>query len=693
VEDLLNIHHADSIRNIALVGHESTGKTLLNEALLKMGGEINRMGSIEGQNTVSDFTRYEQERQKSLSCTLSQLEWRGVKLNLLDTPGFSDFYGETITGLHVADIACVLVSPFNGPEVITEAVMETVESRSMPCIFVFNGLDKEHVRFEEELQALSDAFSGVVQLQYPLETGERFHRVVDILKRKVLVFDGEGAVREEDLGAEADKVEERLAALTETVAESDDELMEAYLETMELSPEQFERGLAVGIVKGTIRPVVCTSAKKLVGVSRLLDLLVDHYPGPDRAPAASGIKGDEACEIACNGKAPTQAFVFKTVNEQHVGELSFFRVYAGSIRPGDELYHAVSANPEKIGSLFSVLGKQRKDLAEVHAGDMACTVKLRATHTNDSLCTKGQLVRRTPIAFPEPVMRTAIEPEKADDDEKMSTGLLTIRHEDPSFTVSQDGELRQTILAGQGEQQFKVLLDKLEDRYHVKVKLIKPRVPYRETITGNADVKYRHKKQTGGAGQFAEVWIRMKAGERGSGFVFKSEVVGGAVTVPFQQATEKGMRALLSEGVVAGCRVEDVEVTIYDGKMHAVDSKEIAFQIAGREAFKQGFTECKPILLEPIWEVEVKTPDEFMGDVMGDLSSRRGKILGMDSAGKYQVIKALVPLAELYQYSTTLRSMTSGRATHRRRFDHYEKCPPDVQQKVIEEYQAERDKD
>lgn len=687
----MNVHKADSVRNIAIVGHESTGKTLLNEAMLKVGGEINRMGSIEGNSTVSDYTHYEHERQKSLSCTLSQFEWKGAKLNLLDTPGFSDFFGETITGLHVADIACVLVSPHNGPEVITEAVMEIVDAQNKPCLFVFNCLDKEHTKFDEEYAALKDAYSGVAQLQYPLDVGEGFTKIVDVLKRKVLVFDADGGMKEEDLGAEADKVEELYGALTETVAESDDELMEAFLETMELTEEQFARGLATGVVKGSIRPVLCTSAKKLVGVARLLDVLVEHFPGPDRLPAAEGLKGDEPVGIPCTDAGPAQLLVFKTVNEQHVGELCFFRVHSGTVRTGDELIQAVSANSEKIGSLFSVVGKHRRDLSEVHAGDMACTVKLRGTHTNDSLCAKGHLVRRKPIPFPEPVMRTAIEPEKADDDEKMSTGLHAIHHEDPSFTISQDSELGQTILAGQGDQQFKVLLEKLEDRVHVKVRMVKPRVPYRETITGNADVKVRHKKQTGGAGQFAEVWIRMKAGERGSGFVFKSEVVGGAVTIPFQQATEKGMRTMLTEGVVAGCRVEDVEVTIYDGKMHAVDSKEIAFMIAGKEAFKQGFLECKPILLEPIWEVEVKVPDEFMGDVMGDLSSRRGKILGMEGAGKYQMIKALVPLAELYQYSTTLRSMTSGRASHRRRFDHYEKCPPDVQAKVIEEYQAEKE--
>ena len=685
----MNVHKADTIRNIALVGHESTGKTIFSEAMLKLAGELNRLGTIEGHNTVSDYTIFEHERQKSVFTTLSQLEWQGCKFNVLDTPGFSDFYGEVQAGLRVADIALVLVSPMNGPEVITEMVMETVEARRMPCLFVFNGLDKDHIRFEEELEALKGAFKGVAQVQYPLETGETFTRVVDVLKRKILVFDAEGRAGEQELGGETARVEELRAALQETVAESDDALMEAYLENLELSEEQFQQGLAQGIRSGAVRPVFCAAARKLTGVARIMDVLAAHYPGP-QASVAQARRGAEAVELPCDESAPSRALVFKTVNEQHVGELSFFRVYTGVVRPGDELINARNSGAEKIGSLFSIVGKTRKDMGEAHAGDLACTVKLRSTHTNDSLCAKGALLELEPIVFLEPVMRTAIEPEKADDDEKMSSGLTLIHNEDPSFSVSQDPELRQTILAGQGEQQFNLLLEKLERRSGVKVKLIKPRVPYRETITGNADVKYRHKKQTGGAGQFAEVWIRMKAGERGSGFVFKSEVVGGSVTVPFQQATEKGMRQLLDEGIISGCRVEDVEVTIYDGKMHPVDSKEIAFMIAGKEAFKQGFLECRPILLEPIWEVEVKTPDEFMGDVMGDLSSRRGKILGMDGAGKYQLIKALVPLSELYQYSTTLRSMSAGRATHRRRFDHYEKCPPDVQQKVIEEYQAEK---
>lgn len=688
----MNVHKADTIRNIAVVGHESTGKTMFTEAMLKLGGEINRMGSIDGNSTISDYTIYEHERQKSVFTTLSQLEWKGHKLNVLDTPGFSDFFGEVRCGMHVADIALTLISPMNGPEVNTEAVMEIVERRGMPCLFVFNGLDKDHIRFEEELEALKNAYSGVAQIHYPLETGESFSRIVDVLKKKVLVFDEDGNVSEEELGDETERAEALLESLTETVAESDDELMESYLETMELSDEQFRKGFAAGVLNGSIRPVFCSAARKLTGVSRIMDMLVESFP----APSYHGYKatrGDEELILNCEEDAPPRALVFKTVNEQHVGELSLFRMVSGSIKPGIELVNAHTGQHEKIGILFSMVGKNREDLGEVHAGDIACTVKLRNTHTNDSLCMKGDTVNIEPISFPEPVMRTAIEPEKDDDDEKMASGLHAIRHEDPSFTLSQDAELHQTILAGQGDQQFSVLLEKLEHRVGVKVKLVKPRVPYRETITGSTEVKYRHKKQTGGAGQFAEVWIRMKAGERGSGFVFKSEVVGGAVTVPFQQATEKGMRQVMQEGIIAGCRVEDVEVCIYDGKMHQVDSKEIAFQIAGRESFKQGFVECNPILLEPIWEVSVKVPDEFMGDVMGDLSSRRGKILGVESEGKYQLIKALVPLAELYQYSTTLRSMTSGRASHRRKFDHHEKCPPDVQAKVVEEYQAEREKD
>jgi elongation factor G len=692
VEEQLNIHKADTIRNIALVGHESTGKTMFTEAMLKLGGEINRMGSIDGNNTVSDYTVYEHERQKSVFTTLSQLEWQGHKLNVLDTPGFSDFFGEVRCGMHVADIAVTLISPMNGPEVITESVMEIVEERKMPCLFVFNGLDKDHIRFEEELEHLKNAYSGVAQIQYPLETGEAFTKVVDILKKKILVFAEDGSYSEEDLGGEADRAEELLMALTETVAESDDELMESFLETMELSEEQFSKGFAQGVLNGSIRPVFCTAARRLTGVSRVMDMLIESFPAPNHH-GFKATKGDESIVLDCDESAHTRALVFKTVNEQHVGELSFLRVVSGSIKTGQELLNAHNGQAEKVGILFSVTGKNRKDMGEVHAGDIACTVKLRNTHTNDTLAPKGEGIEIEPIHFPEPVMRTAIEPEKDDDDEKMATGLHAIRHEDPSFTLSQDPELKQTIMAGQGDQQFSVLLEKLEHRMGVKVRLVKPRVPYRETITGNTEVKYRHKKQTGGAGQFAEVWVRIKAGERGSGFVFKSEVVGGSVTVPFQQATEKGMRQVMQEGIIAGCRVEDVEVVIYDGKMHPVDSKEIAFQIAGREALKQGFTECKPILLEPIWEVEVKVPDEFMGDVMGDLSSRRGKILGMDSEGKYQLIKALVPLAELYQYSTALRSMSSGRATHRRKFDHYEKCPPDVQAKVVEEYQAEKEKD
>jgi elongation factor G len=687
VEDTLKVHKAETIRNIALVGHESTGKTLLTEAMLSVSGTINRMGTVEGNSTVSDYSLFEQERQKSLFCTHAQFEWADHKLNLLDTPGFSDFFGETHTALHVADIAMVVISPVNGPEVITEKVMEEVDERSMPCLFVLNGLDKDHTRFEDELEIMRTSYKGVAPLQYPIEPGESFSKIVDILKGKILSYDAEGKCTEEDLGAEADRVEEMMMALSETVAESDDDLMEAFLETMELTPEQFKSGLAGGILSGSIRPVMVTSAKKSVGIDRLMNVLVDLFPGPDKAITMKDAEGNA---LSADLTQPARALVYKSVLEQHVGELTFFRLVHGTLKTGDELVNIDRGSGEKFGSLFATVGKNRTDLTEIVAGDIACTVKMRNTRSGDSLCIKGKDLKIAPVIFPDPVMRVAIEPVNADDDEKMSTGLHGIQHEDPSFSLHVDGELHQTILAGMGDQQFHLLLEKLEHRVGVKVNMIKPRVPYRETITGNSQVKYRHKKQSGGAGQFAEVWLRIKAGERGSGFVFKSEVVGGSVTEPFQQATRKGIEMVMDEGVIAGCHVEDVEVCIYDGKMHPVDSKEIAFQTAGREAFKQGFAESKPILLEPIWEVEVKVPEDFMGDVMGDLSSRRGKIKGMDGAGKYQLIKAQVPLAELYQYSTTLRSMTSGRASHKRRFDHYAKCPPEVQTKVIEEYAAAR---
>ncbi|MCB1046055.1 MAG: elongation factor G [Calditrichaeota bacterium] len=688
----MKVYDADRIRNVAVVGHEATGKTIFTEAVLKLTGKIGRMGSIEERSTVSDFSPVEHDIQKSVGCSLIQTEFKNCKLNIIDTPGFADFVGDTRAGLHVADIAMVMLNPINGPEVMTETIMDIVNERGIPCMFVFNMLDKEHVKFDEELAVLREQYRRSVPLQYPLDQGvPGFHRIVDVLDRKILVFDAEGNYTEVELGDEAARVDELFEGMQEAVAESDDALMEKFLEEGTLSEEDFHRGLDAGIRSGSIRPVFCCSGRTLAGVSRILEILVEDFPSPLAMPEARGEADGKEVTVVCADDAPVRAFVFKTVSEQHVGELSYFRVYSGLLNQGMELINASQGDHEKLGNLFSVHGKNRSDLPQIHAGDMGCTVKLKHTHTNDSLCTKGGVVKMQPIIFPDPVIRTAIVPTNSDDDDKMMSGLLAIHHEDPSFTVVQDGELHQIILAGTGEVQFKVLLQKLEVRYGVTVTQHRPRVPYCETITGNADVKYRHKKQTGGAGQFAEVWIRIKPTARGEGFKFSSSVVGGAVSGPFIQATEKGILSLLKEGIVAGCRVEDVAVEIYDGKMHAVDSKDIAFQIAGKEAFKQGFRESNPILLEPIWEVEVKVPEEFMGDVMGDLNTRRGKILGMEGSGKYQMIRAEVPLAELYQYSTVLRSMTQGRASHRRKFSHYEKCPTLVQQKVIEEYEASRE--
>ncbi len=688
----LKVYPSERIRNVALVGHEATGKTIFAEAVLKCTGKIGRMGTIEEKSTVSDFSPVEQDIQKSLSCTLVQTEFKEHKLNFLDTPGFADFIGDARAGLRVADIAMVMINPINGPEVMTEAVMEIINERVIPCMFVFNMLDREHTKFEEELAILRDQYRRSVPLQYPVdEGGSGFHKIVDVLDRKMLVFDAEGNYTEEEIEGDHAHLDELVEGMHEAVAESDDALMEKYLEDGELSEEDFHRGLDAGIRNGKIRPVFCCSGKNLAGVSRILEILVEDYPAPTQMPAQHGEADGKDVEIPCDDSAPARALVFKTVNEQHVGELSFFRLYSGKLAPGADLINASQGDHEKIGTIFSTWGRHRDEIGELHAGDMACTVKLKHTHTNDSLCAKGGVATIGRINFPDPVIRTAIEPASSDDDEKMISGLTVIHHEDPSFSIHQDGELHQVIMAGMGEQQFKVLLQKLHDRYGVDVVLTKPRVPYRETITGNTEVKYRHKKQTGGAGQFAEVWIRIKPQERGAGFEFSSSVVGGNVSGPFIQATEKGISAVLKEGIISGCQVVDVAVEIYDGKMHSVDSKDIAFQIAGREAFKQGFKECNPILLEPIWKVEVKVPEDFMGDVMGDLNTRRGKILGMEASGKYQLIQAEVPLAELYQYSTTLRSMTQGRASHKRHFSHYEKCPAMVQQKVIEEYEASRE--
>ncbi len=687
-----------NIRNCAIIGHATVGKTTLSEAMLFTAGETNRLGKVDDGSTISDYNVDEISRKISISSSLLHCAWKNCKLNILDAPGYSDFIGEVIGSLRVAELGVVVLNAVAGVEVGTESVWKIAQGYRDARLLFINRLDKEHADFKKCVETAQARFgNGVVPIHIPINAGEQFDSFIDVLRMALIKYEKDGSGKHttseipEQFKAQAQQAHEKLIELA---AESDDQLIEKFFEQGELSSEEVKQGLKAGVAKQTIFPVLCGAAAKNIGTHELLDFIAEYGPSPqEREPEiAKRPKSEEQVKIECREDGHLAALVFKTVSEAHVGELSFFKIMSGKLTSGMEVLNSTRQVTEKIGQIYLMNGKNRKEIGVLNAGDIAATVKLRDTHTGDTLCDKRDPVVLAGIEFPEPVIRVAIEPKSKGDEEKISTGLHTLHEQDPTFVSAYDPELRQTIISGQGEVHLDIIVKRLKDRFGVEVNLTEPRIPYRETIRGRAEAQGKYKKQSGGRGQYGDCWLKLEPLPRGAGFEFEDAIVGGVIPGKYIPAVEKGVREALEEGVVAGYRVTDVKVTVFDGSYHDVDSSEMAFKIAGSMGFKKAFQEAKPVLLEPIYEVEVTVPEEFMGDVMGDLSSRRGKISGMEAEGPFQVIKAKVPLAEMYRYSTTLRSLTQGRGSHRRKFSHYEEVPHEVAQKIIAAAQEEKNK-
>lgn len=684
------------IRNFAIVGHGACGKTILSEALLANGREINRIGSIENGSTVSDYHLDEHDRQISIHSTPLHLEWLEKKYNFIDTPGYADFIGEAISSLSVVDFSVVVVHAVNGIEVGTEMMWNYANKLGIPKILVVNGVDREHANFDSIFKQAQKHFGkNMIPLQLPLDEGPGFSQVVDIIRKKIATFskDKSGKYKETDIPAELqEKVNSLHQQLIEYVAEADDSLLEKYFDQGNLSEEEMRLGLHKAIQENIFIPVYCTSALKNMGITRLMDFISKYGPSPvDRASKTAEKSGSQGpVEIKLSDKNPV-LYVFKTISEPHVGEMSFFRVYSGQVKTGMDLYNSVRGRNERLGQLSLLNGKNRINVNTLNAGDIGAVVKLKDTHTGNTLCAPGEDVKIMSVKFPNSNIHIGLRSKAKGDEEKIAIGLATLHEEDPTFIFNVDSELSQTVLSGQGELHLQVSISRLKRRFNVEVETFKPRIPYRETIRNSGSSKYRHKKQSGGAGQFAEVWMRVESTKRGTGVEFSQSLVGQNVDRVFVASVEKGVNSACKEGVLAGYRVVDLKVDFYDGKQHPVDSKDIAFQIAGKEAFREAFLEAKPCLLEPILEIEIKVPEDYMGDVMGDISSRRGKIIGMDSDGAFQVIRARVPQGELYHYSTTLRSLTGGRGIHSEAFSHYEGIPRDIEKKVVAQAKKEKE--
>jgi elongation factor G len=696
------------IRNVVLVGHAGSGKTTLAEAMLYEAKAISRRGAVSEGNTQSDYTPLEQEKRHSLFTSLLHCTWKDTKINILDTPGLDDFVGEVIACLKVADTAVILLNARSGVEVGTELVWEYVDQYETPSVFVINHLDHEKSDFERTLEQAKNRFgSRVLPLQFPVNQGPGFNAIVDALRMVMYVFPpGGGKPEKKPIPAEHQaRAEEMHNALVEAAAENEEGLMEKYFESGTLDESELARGLTIGLAHHQFFPVFCVSGLNDMGSGRLMGFIHDICPSPaDRPPANLEGGGTKPCDAA----GRPCVFIFKTTNEPKVGNVSYFKVYSGALKAGDELTNADNSTVERFSQLFESEGKNRDGVEELRAGDIGCTVKLKGSHTNQTLNPKGSGVKIERIHFPDPRVRMAVVPPSKADVEKMANALHAIQEEDPTLLVEQNLELKQTIIQGQGEMHLEIVRIKAEQAFGVRIEFEEPRIPYRETITREANHMYRHKKQSGGAGQFAEVHIRIEPYAEGmpnphnltvknvevedlkwgGKFSFCWAIVGGAIDARFSNAIKKGIMAKLEEGPLTGSHCRDIRISVFDGKMHPVDSNDMAFQIASTMAFKEAFPMAGPQLLEPIYELEVLCDAEFMGNVMGDLQTRRAIILGMGAEGHYQIIRARVPLKELHRYSSSLRSLTQGRAKFSMKFSEYSPVPGDIQSKLTAAYAA-----
>ena len=683
-------YKTEDIRNIVLMGHGGTGKTTLAEAMLFASGAINRLGRVEDGSTTSDYDPDENKRTISINLSLLPCEWKSKKINVIDVPGYADFTGEVKAGVRAADAAVIVVCASSGVEVGTERSWAYADEASLPRAVLIDRMDRENADFFQSLAQLQSQFGkGCVALQLPIGAQSSFEGVVDVLAMKGLTGEkaAEGAVPD-SLADQAARYREQLV---EAVAETDDELLTKYLEGEELSQEELTRGLRKGIASGAVVPVLAGAAGKNVGTALLLDVIAQYFPSPKEAApitAKNATTGQDE-ELKADPAGPLAALVFKTTADPYVGKLTYLRVYSGVLKGDSQAWNSNKAVAERIGQLFVVRGKAQEPIAQLVAGDIGALAKLAETSTGDTLASKERPLVLTPAAFPAPAFSAAVHPKTKADLDKMGSALSRLLEEDHTLRVHRDHDTNETILSGLGEPHLEVAVEKIQRKFGVGLELTTPKVPYKETITTPSAAEYTHKKQTGGHGQYARVAIRLEPMPRGSGFQFEDKVVGGNVPRTYIPAVEKGVMEAMQEGVIARFPLVDVKVTLYDGKEHPVDSSEMAFKIAGAAALRQGVMQGKPILVEPIVTLRVTVPEVNTGDAMGDLNSKRAKVLGISPQQGYSVIEALVPLAEVQRYATDLRSITQGRGHYTLEFSHYEEVPAHQAQKIVDKAKEE----
>lgn len=678
------------LRNVAIVGHGSSGKTSLAEALLFNSGVLSRMGRVEDGSTVSDWDAEEQRRGISINLSVVPVVFKDIKLNLVDTPGYLDFVGEVISALAVCEAGLVLVDSVSGVEVGTELAWDRLDTAKKPRLVFVNKMDRENANYQRVLTDLRETFSEstIVPFQLPIGSADSFAGVVNLVDMKAYMGrEGKPA----DIPAEMmEQVNAARQVLVDTAAETDDELIMKYLEGEDLTEDEVRRGLHDGVRAGKIVPVFCGTATANIGLYSLIRAMTSYVPAPNEV-AVNATQGDEATVLRSDAAGPTAALVFKTIVDRYVGRMNYIRIFSGTLKKDDHLRNQRTGREDRMQNLFSVCGKELENASELVAGDIGVLTKLEDVLTTDSLSAPDARIVIPAPEFPKPLYTVAVSPATKADSAKMGQSLHALTEEDPTLTLEYVQATKQNVLQGMGESHIDVAIRSLETKFGVKVDTSLPKVSYQETVTRQASAHYRHKKQTGGAGQFADVQLRVEPMDRGAGFEYASEIFGGAIPTVFIPSIEKGIRQVLDQGVIAGYPIVDIKAIVFDGKYHPVDSKDIAFQTAGREGFKAAMREAGPALLEPIYNIQVTVPDEYMGDVMGDLNTRRGRVQGMEQRGNRTIVRAQVPLAEILRYGTDLRSMTQGRGIYSIEFDHYEPVPSHLTDSIIEQHKQEHE--
>lgn len=674
------------IRNVVLIAHSGAGKTTLIENLLYKGGAISKPGSVDAGTTVSDYSDDEKERKNSINLSAAFYEKNGIKVNLLDTPGYLDYASEVVAGLNAADAAILIVDAVSGIQVGTLKFWKIAQELKLPALVVVGKMDKDNANFDKVISSLQEILGkGCVALCYPNGNGSTFKGLANLLTKK-----GIETLQKED----KDKAAGMSANMTEGVAESDDSLLEEYLEKGELLPEELKTAFRKGVISGKVIPVVPAAVEKGIGLEEIMAVIENYFPSPDEMPPVPAQKTGAETEtdnviVETKEDAPFSAQIFKTISDPYAGQISLFRVRSGKVSSNQTVKNVSRGSSEKFGQVFFLRGKEQIHADTVSCGDIAAVAKLKDTHTNDTLSDEKHPIKFGKISFPEPAVSFSVKPKSRSDEDKISGVLTKLSAEDPAFKWELDPQTHEMIVSGMGDLHLKTMIARMKHRYGVEVEIGTPKIAYKETVTGKGDAQYRHKKQSGGAGQFAEVWLKVEPLARGEGFQFVDEVVGGAIPRQFIGSCEKGIVNAMKEGAVAGFPVIDVKVTVYDGKTHPVDSKDIAFQIAAAHGFREACGKAKPVVLEPVMNVEITIPEENMGDVTGSLSSRRGRVQGMDSEQGMQILRAQIPLEEMYKYVNELKALTAGRATYTMAFAHYEPVPSNIAQKVIAENKKE----